>query len=29
VDFLCEKEGDGYAHVLMGQPYANLSKRDQ
>ena len=28
VDFLCEKEGDGYAHVLMGQPYANLTKRD-
>jgi len=28
VDFLCEKKGDGYAHVLMGQPYANLTKRD-
>jgi phosphatidylserine decarboxylase len=26
VDFLCEKEGEGYAHVLMGQPYANLTK---
>ena len=27
VDFLCEKEGEGYAHVLMGQPYANLTKK--
>ena len=24
VEFLCEAEGDGYAHILMGQPYANL-----
>ena len=29
VDFLCEKEGEGYAHVLMGQPYANLTKRNE
>lgn len=26
VDFLCTAEGDGYAHVLMGEPYANLNK---
>ena len=24
VDFLCETEGSGYAHMLMGEPYANL-----
>ena len=29
LDFLCEKEGEGYAHVLMGQPYANLIKRNE
>ena len=27
VEFLCEEEGDGYAHVLMGQPYANLKAK--
>ena len=27
VEFLCEKEGDGYAHILMGEPYANLIQR--
>ena len=27
VDFLCESEGDGYAHILMGEPYANLTSR--
>ena len=26
VDFLCKAEGDGYAHILMGEPYANLTK---
>jgi hypothetical protein len=29
VDFLCEKEGEGYAHVQMGQAYANLTKRSE
>ena len=24
VDFLCEAEGDGYSHILMGEPYADL-----
>jgi phosphatidylserine decarboxylase len=26
VEFLCQKDesGDGYKHVLMGEPYANL-----
>ncbi|MBR3585676.1 MAG: phosphatidylserine decarboxylase [Oscillospiraceae bacterium] len=24
VEFLCETEGDGYAHMPMGEPYANL-----
>ncbi|MBR3334778.1 MAG: phosphatidylserine decarboxylase [Clostridia bacterium] len=27
VEFLCETEGDGYAHILMGEPYANLIKK--
>ena len=27
VDFLCEAEGDGYAHILMGEPYANLIRK--
>ena len=27
VEFLCEAEGDGYAHILMGEPYANLIKK--
>ena len=25
VEYLCEAKGDGYAHVLMGEPYANLT----
>ena len=25
--FLCETEGDGYAHILMGEPYANLTRK--
>ena len=28
VEFLCEAEGDGYAHILMGEPYANLIRKD-
>ncbi len=24
LDFLCEAEDDGYAHILMGEPYADL-----
>ena len=27
VEFLCEAEGSGYAHILMGEPYANLTQR--
>lgn len=27
VEYLCEANGDGYAHVLMGEPYANLTAR--
>lgn len=27
VEFLCEAEGDGYAHILMGEPYATLTRR--
>ena len=27
VEFLCEAEGDGYSHILMGEPYANLIKK--
>ena len=27
VDFLCEAEGTGYAHIMMGQAYANLTSR--
>ena len=27
VKFLCETEGDGYAHILMGEPYADLIKK--
>lgn len=27
VEFLCEAEGDGYAHILMGEPYANLTRK--
>ena len=27
VEFLCEAEDDGYSHILMGEPYANLIKR--
>ena len=27
VEFLCEAEGDGYAHILMGEPYANLIRK--
>ena len=27
VDFLCKSEGDGYAHILMGEPYANLIRK--
>jgi len=27
VEFLCEAEGNGYAHILMGEPYANLKNR--
>ena len=27
VEFLCEAAGDKYAHVLMGQPYANLKAK--
>ncbi|MBR0514998.1 MAG: phosphatidylserine decarboxylase [Clostridia bacterium] len=27
VEFLCETEGDGYAHILMGEPYANLTRK--
>ena len=27
VEFLCEKEEDGYAHILMGEPYANLIRK--
>lgn len=27
VEFLCEAEGDGYAHILMGEPYARLARR--
>ena len=27
VDFLCEAEGTGYAHIMMGQAYANLTIR--
>jgi len=26
-EFLCETEGDGYAHILMGEPYANLTRK--
>ena len=25
VELLCEAEGDGYSHILMGEPYANLN----
>ena len=27
VEFLCEAEGSGYAHMEMGEPYANLIRR--
>ena len=27
VDFLCKAEGDGYAHILIGEAYAALSAR--
>ncbi len=27
VEFLCKPEGDGYAHILMGEPYARLTAR--
>ena len=27
VEFLCEAEGDGYTHILTGQPYANLIRK--
>ena len=27
VDFLCEAEGDGFAHMFMGEPYASLIPR--
>ena len=27
VEFLCAAEGNGYAHMLMGEPYANLTGR--
>ena len=27
VELLCEAEGDGYSHILMGEPYANLNKK--
>lgn len=26
-EFLYEAEGSGYAHILMGEPYANLTQR--
>ena len=29
VELLCEAEGDGYAHILMGEPYANLTVREK
>ena len=27
VEFLCEAVGSGYAHMEMGEPYANLIRR--
>ena len=27
VEFLCKTEENGYAHMLMGEPYANLIKK--
>ncbi len=27
VDYLCTTEGDGYTHILMGEPYANLKQK--
>lgn len=27
VEFLCEAEGSGYAHMEMGEPYVNLIRR--
>ena len=27
VEFLCKAEGDGYAHILMGEPYAGLTRK--
>ena len=28
VELLCPEEGDGYAHILMGEPYASLTVRE-
>ena len=28
VNMLCEPDGDGYAHILMGEPYAALARKN-
>ncbi len=27
MEFLCETKGGDYAHMLMGEPYANMIKK--